>query len=474
MNISISGEESIAVETAAPEMSARDYILSKVNANGREENEDPFYVCDLGRLVDLYDLWGCAMSGIHPFYAVKCNNDPALLKTLAALGAGFDCASRTELQSVLGLGVPAERIIYANPCKQRSHLKFAARHGVRLMTFDNKMELHKVKTHFPSARLVLRIRADDPTAVCQLGAKFGCTVSVGRTLLNTAAQLQLSVVGVSFHVGSGSQTPSSYTVAMEMAAEMFRHAAGLGYHMTLLDIGGGFPGDQQSNQLFAEVASAVKRGITAHFSDCHDLEIIAEPGRFFACSTHALAVNIISKRVSTEMTSDPSEDSSVMYYVNDGVYGSFNCILFDHVTPTPAPLRAPLSSARLSPSSVWGPTCDGLDKLCDQALLPDLAIGEWIWFQDMGAYTVSAASSFNGFLRPMTHHYISTDKSAKLSELLNTCDARGKSLLPMEADVVEAAPPAPAVTMEIVAMDTPVVAPVTSPPPMLQGMVQVY
>ena len=46
----------------------------------------------------------------------------------------------------------------------------------------------------------------------------------------------------SFHVGNCSQSPAEFIVAVEMAAELVRHAEGIGYHMTLLDIGGGFPG----------------------------------------------------------------------------------------------------------------------------------------------------------------------------------------------------------------------------------------
>ncbi len=56
---------------------------------------------------------------------------------------------------MLDLGVTPDRIIYANPCKQISHLKFAAEKGVELMTFDNELELHKVKKHFPTARYSL-------------------------------------------------------------------------------------------------------------------------------------------------------------------------------------------------------------------------------------------------------------------------------------------------------------------------------
>ena len=59
-----------------------------------QDREDPFYLVDLGRLVELHQLWSAALPGVHPFYAVKCNNDPVLLQTLAALGCGFDCASK--------------------------------------------------------------------------------------------------------------------------------------------------------------------------------------------------------------------------------------------------------------------------------------------------------------------------------------------------------------------------------------------
>ena len=64
-----------------------------------QDQDDPFYVCDLGLLIDLYDRWTSAMCGIQPFYAVKCNNDPALLKTLSLLGTGFDCASKVGTYS---------------------------------------------------------------------------------------------------------------------------------------------------------------------------------------------------------------------------------------------------------------------------------------------------------------------------------------------------------------------------------------
>jgi ornithine decarboxylase len=84
------------------------------------------------------------MPRVVPFYAVKCNDDMAVLRTLAELGAGFDCASKAELRRVMQLGVESSRIIYANPCKQTSMIRYARDAHVDLMTFDNADELYKV------------------------------------------------------------------------------------------------------------------------------------------------------------------------------------------------------------------------------------------------------------------------------------------------------------------------------------------
>lgn len=51
-------------------------------------------------------------------------------------------------------------------------------------------------------------------------------------------------------------------------------------------------------------------------------------------------------------------------------------------------------------SSIWGPTCDGLDQVVDLVNLPVMGIDDWITFDNMGAYTIPVASTFNGFPLP--------------------------------------------------------------------------
>ncbi|XP_063968122.1 uncharacterized protein LOC135157285 isoform X2 [Lytechinus pictus] len=117
------------------------------------DDEDPFFVLDLKDVEKKHHLWKQEFPNVQPFYAVKCNSNRRVLEMLAILGAGFDCASKAELQQVLDLGVQPNRIIYAHPCKAKSHLMFAKENDVRLMTFDNEDELVKIKEVFPKARL---------------------------------------------------------------------------------------------------------------------------------------------------------------------------------------------------------------------------------------------------------------------------------------------------------------------------------
>jgi ornithine decarboxylase len=100
--------------------------------------------------------------------------------------------------------------------------------------------------HHSTSHLLLRIRADDPHARCQLGNKYGAEMGDVRHLLETAAGLGLAVRGVSFHVGSGGKNPAAYTSAIEAARRVFDLGGHLGFDMDILDLGGGFSGGATS------------------------------------------------------------------------------------------------------------------------------------------------------------------------------------------------------------------------------------
>jgi ornithine decarboxylase len=98
-----------------------------------------------------------------------------------------------------------------------------------------------------------------------------------------------------------------------------------------------------------------------------------------------------------------------MYYVNDGVFGSLNCMLYDGAASlAPVPLDDRKGDLCYS-CSIWGPTCDSLDCLTTYQLFPELEVGDWVLYENMGAYTQTASSAFNGMPQPKIHYIISED-----------------------------------------------------------------
>jgi ornithine decarboxylase len=383
--------------------SVTDHIRNYIEQNGR--SEDPFYLVDLEHVVRKYHEWRELMPRVEPHYAVKCNPNPAIMKTLKSLGARFDCASKEEIEAVLALGdVDAEHdIIYANPTKPRSHLQVAKRHGVKMMTFDNSDELHKIKAVYPDAQLVLRIMTDDSKATCRFSAKYGAPFNVCQDLLKLAIELQLNVIGVSFHVGSGQTDPAAFADAVERAHRVFLIAKDLGLHFTLLDLGGGYPGtdpnSEHSRISLQSIAAHVRPKLDELFPATDNVHIIAEPGRYFAHGAYTLVCNVIARRDTSgfhDANTNPEDVVNYIYYINDGVYGSFNCKFFDHYVPK-AKVLGRENTAAVFPSTMFGPTCDALDCIYKREMLPILNIGDWIYFNEMGAYTTAAASAFNGF-----------------------------------------------------------------------------
>jgi len=374
---------------------------------------DAFYVCNVDDLFQKHVNWTSKMVNISPFYAVKCNTCPLVLETLAYLGIGFDCASKTEIESIINLGVDPNRIIYANPCKSLDYIEYSKKVGVKKMTFDNEEELLKIKEIFPEAELVLRIKVDDSESKYQLGSKFGTRLDRIEELLVIAKSLSLNVIGVSFHVGSGCGSANPYKSALRDARMVFDLGKEYGFKMSLLDIGGGFPGgsDPKEKALFDDIAQVVQENLQINFpsSSFPNVRVIAEPGRYYVHSAFTLTMNILSKRV--EYTDKEMNDKVMMYYMNDGVYGSFSNLTFEEgeVIPIPEINDKDITTRKVYPSIIWGPTCDSLDCIQKKIFLPEMNTGEWMTFTDMGAYTLTCGTNFNGFSLPVVKVHASPE-----------------------------------------------------------------
>ena len=370
-----------------------------------------FYIINLGDIIHQLKFWHELFPHIEPRYAVKCNPNKVICQLLGLLGVGFDVASKNEIDIVKGYVNSIDNVIYANPYKESSSIQYARSMDVDTTVFDSEYELYKIKLYHPNSKLLIRMKVDDKASMCKFSEKFGVDMDEVKNLLELAKNMNLNVIGCCFHVGSGCGDAEQYYSALKVVKMVFDLGREVGLDMNMIDIGGGFTGlhDDKSVDFLRMIKKNIDKGLEEFFSgdfyidkfndnkDKKKLRLIAEPGRYFIQSSHTLMVNIIGKKVKMVKNEAGEADKLCYYYLNDGIYGSFNCIYFDHQKPDILPYNE--RDGRRYRSILFGPTCDGIDKICENLQLPELEIGEWCFVKNFGAYTVAAATDFNGFTK---------------------------------------------------------------------------
>ncbi len=210
----------------------------------------PIVVMDHKALRENYTQFRKYLPRVQAYYAVKANNDPAIVQTFYGAGASFDVASMTEFLTVHELiqDLTAEgrqdfiwdRIIYANPIKAIETLERLDPYKPPV-TYDNHDEVIKIARYAPHSGLVLRLRVPNTGSMVELSSKFGALPGEAVDLIAFAYNNKLEIEGLSFHVGSQCTNPQNYNQASHLAAGIFAEARTRGFGLKLLDIGGGFP-----------------------------------------------------------------------------------------------------------------------------------------------------------------------------------------------------------------------------------------
>ncbi len=357
------------------------------------EHGTPLLVVDRAVLRRNFQEFRSRLPRVQAYYAVKANPHPEIVRAFFRAGASFDVASMPEFQIVyenIRRLPPArrqqwiwDRIIYANPIKDNRTLRQLDPYKP-LVTYDNPAEIEKLRRHAPNAGLMLRLDVPNTGSVVELSSKFGASPAEAADLIDRAFAAGLVVEGLSFHVGSQCTNFQNYVQAMAIADGVFREAWARGHRqVNILDIGGGFPAAYDRHvRPFRELAKVINAELRRLFPP--EMEVLAEPGRFLVASAATLVVEIIGKAV---------RQGKPCYYVNDGVYGTFSGVVFDHC-------RYRLEAFRKGPAeicAVFGPTCDALDLISPAEELPaDLPLGDLLFSRNIGAYSSASATRFNG------------------------------------------------------------------------------
>jgi ornithine decarboxylase len=344
----------------------------------------PLLILDCERVRVQMRRLRAALQRVDLHYALKPMPHAAVVQTVLAEGGCLDLATTGEVQLVRRLGVDPARCIHTHPIKRPQDIHNALEFGVRTFVADNPDEVRKFERFADRAELLLRVSFRSPGAVCDLSRKFGCDPQDVLALAQLAAELGIVVRGLSFHVGSQAGDSAKHLEAIHACTTLMaagrRRKLGL---LDTLDIGGGFPIDYAQPAQDIERFCAPLRAALAELPK--RVRVIAEPGRFIV-GPAAIGVASVMGRARRE--------GHWWYYLDDGLYGSFSGQLYDHARYPVEPLRD--AEERL-PSVLAGPTCDSIDVIAENLMLPKLETGDLIVGRAMGAYTWASASEFNFF-----------------------------------------------------------------------------
>lgn len=320
-------------------------------------------------------------------YAVKANDSRAVIENLVEAGiAGFDVASPAEIAKVRAVSGDVA-LHYNNPVRSPAEIEQARAAGVDSYSVDGMSELKKLVAAGlePGVEVAVRLRLPVAGAVYDFGEKFGEDPQGCVDLLRAVAAAGFSPA-MTFHPGTQCAAPEAWTAYIGTCAEVARAA---GVRLARLNVGGGFA---VNNRGIVPDLAAIFAAIEAAVGEAFGPEapaLLCEPGRALVAESHLLATRVKAVR----------ECGAV--FLNDGVYGSMgeglNALGVSHRIRVLRPdgvERAGASIGRV----IYGPTCDSLDRLPGEYQLPeDLAEGDFVLFEAMGAYTSATVTRFNGY-----------------------------------------------------------------------------
>ena len=357
----------------------------------------PLLVLDQAAVRHQYRSLVAALPGVTLHYALKPLPHMGVIEVLKSEGASFDLATNGEVDLMREAQINPNECIHTHPIKRDSDIRYALDYGCNTFVFDNPVELQKFVDYKDQARLLLRVSFPNPETKVDLSKKFGCTPDMVLPLLRQAKELGIQVVGLSFHVGSQVPNAKRHVEAIEACNELLRQTAEQGLGLQILDIGGGFPVDYAGGELDIHAFCAPIRAALANTPA--GIRLIAEPGRFISAPAMTSIASVMGKAERFGRT---------WYYLDDGLYGSYSGQLFDHVF---YPKSTPYAKGERFPAVLAGPTCDSIDVIAEEIMLPELELGELVVGRMMGAYTWASATEFN-FFRRTTILVMDSDEAA--------------------------------------------------------------
>lgn len=353
-----------------------------------KDTSTPFLIIDKGIIKRNYERIKKNFNrDIEIFYSVKANDNPEVLKTLAKIGSSFDVASFGEIEKIKNL-VPPEKIAFSSPVKGLGDIKKAYDSGVELFAFDSLSELEKLSSLAPKSKVYLRLLVDNHGSHWPLNDKFGASASEAVSLLIKSRELNLIPYGLTFHVGSQCLRVENWRSALKVCHEVWQESKKKDINLQMLNLGGGIPvRNIKDVPSIEEISSVVNKSLEELFAN--NVRLVIEPGRSIIGDAAILVTTVIGKT---------KRNDKNWLYLDCGVFNG----LMEAYEKFKYEVRAgneQIFDNNKKKFTLFGPTCENLDKIADDVLLPDLDIGDRLYIINAGAYTISY-QDYNGFKFP--------------------------------------------------------------------------
>nr|WP_295376110.1 bifunctional aspartate kinase/diaminopimelate decarboxylase [Pseudoxanthomonas sp.] len=332
-----------------------------------------------------------ALAGIaaidRRFYAIKANSHPAVLRAIAGEGFGLECVSQGELERVFD-AVPSltpANVLFTPSFAPRGEYEFALSRGV-IVTLDNVEALRNWPEVFRGRKLWVRIdlgRGDGHHDKVKTGgktSKFGLPLARLDEFLATARALDIRIVGLHAHLGSGVETPLHWK---QVSDELGGLADQIGT-IESIDIGGGLPipyaAEDEPFDLdaWATGLAEIKAAYPAY-------QLIIEPGRYLVAESGALLTHV-TQVVEKQGIRRVGADAGMNALIRPALYDAW------HDVANLSRLGDTLEDS----FDVVGPICESSDVFGKRRRLPAAtAEGDVLVFADAGAYGYSMANTYN-------------------------------------------------------------------------------
>ncbi|MGO9317129.1 MAG: diaminopimelate decarboxylase [Terracidiphilus sp.] len=362
----------------------------------------PLYVYSADQILERLGLFQQALTGREHLicYSIKANSALAILKLLAAHGAGFDIVSGGELERVLEAAPEAAgRVVYSGVGKTAAEIDLALEADILEFHAESEAELvllaERAAKLRRKARFALRVNPDvfaETHPYISTGLrehKFGIDIRKALKIYKSAANNRwLEPHGVSVHIGSQILSATPFGDAVKRVSKLLRQLEREGIDLQTVDAGGGLGVNYHSGKF--DAAAKVREYATAIQSAIGTFQgrLLIEPGRFIVAQAGALITRVLEVKRSGKKTFVIT-DAAMNDLIRPTLYQAYHQIV---------PVRP--RAGKTKAVDVVGPICETGDFFARDRQLAPVEPGDMLAILDAGAYGMAESSNYNTRPRP--------------------------------------------------------------------------